>query len=551
MATRMIVAQRSPNKIDSPHGSRNHLDREVGEGDSDNDGSMQMGGGGRGKARPKLQRHDTVSDIGVLADAEGVVNMKMLLEAKGMGTTPTMRPPADRFHPVEKWVFSKDSAVMSTLEPNRMDKEVNSLKSFHKRSSVDVEPAAAGHASPPAGAASGKEEGRQVTWYHVFGRDLPLLTSICDTLGARAADVQVADEGKGSDGIQVEFRRGETREKDYLFIVFQEILLKRAVSAIRNDNVVPPSPTHNANGGAHDVPVTTRRPIDPLKGDHRRTQREGKGKKAAALKRRDEIWAASKQLELEASQVAFFYFPDRQVIVSTGLSSVESPAIVAARENIENLRSAVRTDCGKGDGAATLLVVLLDGVMDAIFPVLDLYGDALEGLTNLMASAPHEMFVRLSARLKTRLNQIRRFNWDARGVFLQMHQDMYGVFNGSSRVQTLIDSTLQVEKEADAYIVKCSGLQQMYADFQQMKINSTLNALTNLTFALMPFSALTGLWGMNFEGMPELSYEWGYAMFWCIAGLIQALVWIYICREMLWASKFARQMRVRTLGALE
>lgn len=126
--------------------------------------------------------------------------------------------------------------------------------------------------------------------------------------------------------------------------------------------------------------------------------------------------------------------------------------------------------------------------MDAVFPVLDLYGDSIEGITNLMSITPGEDFVKLSAKLRTRLNQIRRFNWDARGIFLQLQQDMYGVMRDSVRVQTLIDSTIQVEKETDAYMLKCTGIQQIFSDFQQQKMNRTLNALTNLTFALMPFS---------------------------------------------------------------
>ena len=68
---------------------------------------------------------------------------------------------------------------------------------------------------------------------------------------------------------------------------------------------------------------------------------------------------------------------------------------------------------------------------------------------------------------------------------------------------------------------KCVGIQQIFGDFQQQRINGTLNALTNLTFAIMPFSALTGLWGMNFQGMPELEWEFGYEFFWILAGSVQ------------------------------
>jgi len=554
MAARIIVGQRSPQTPNSTpnhherrsswshHERRRHLDDDDKKSDLEVEDVMNSSQGSDGAKRrrtPELARADTHHDMGVLEDATGVVNMRMLLEAKGLGTTPSVRPPPIRTLPVEKWVFSQESAVRTTVESNKVEMDVNSIASFTSRSmdagsrmsdlldgrsgrfseipGTPVPPNHPDEPQPPPplpGVAEAEQAVGEVTWYHCHGRDISMLTSLCETLGALPSDVEVANEGKGENGIEVSFRRGSCRERDYLFIVFQETLLKNTVSAIRHDNVVPPSP-----GSGGDVPVKGKRLIDPSKGDHRKKKK--KQEQATARKRRDSIWAASKQTELEASQVTFFFFPDKQVIVSTGLSSPESPALIAARENIENLRSAVRNDCSKGDGAATLLVVLLDGVMDAIFPVLDLYGDALEGMTNLMANDPAENLVRLSTRLKTRLNQIRRFNWDARGVFLQMHQDMYGVLNGSLRVQTLIDSTLQVEKETDAYMVKCVGIQQMFSDFQQQKINSTLNALTNLTFALMPFSALTGLWGMNFDNMPELSLEWGYQMFWCIAVVIQ------------------------------
>lgn len=60
--------------------------------------------------------------------------------------------------------------------------------------------------------------------------------------------------------------------------------------------------------------------------------------------------AASRQTELATAPVSFFFCPDKQIIVTTGLSAYDSPALVAARENVENVRSAVRRDCSRGQG---------------------------------------------------------------------------------------------------------------------------------------------------------------------------------------------------------
>ena len=70
---------------------------------------------------------------------------------------------------------------------------------------------------------------------------------------------------------------------------------------------------------------------------------------------------------------------------------------------------------------------------------------------------------------------------------------------------------------------------------QNARMNKTLYALTVATICMMPFQcltgtktqrevvefdgSLTGLFGMNFKNMPELEWDHGYLMFWCIAGL--------------------------------
>ena len=46
--------------------------------------------------------------------------------------------------------------------------------------------------------------------------------------------------------------------------------------------------------------------------------------------------------------------------------------------------------------------------------------------------------------------------------------------------------------------------------------NRVLYILTLVTTLITPAQFLTGLWGMNFDEMPELHYHYGYTMFWCL-----------------------------------
>eukprot|EP00960_Hanusia_phi_P069196 767026-Hanusia_phi.AAC.1 len=59
-------------------------------------------------------------------------------------------------------------------------------------------------------------------------------------------------------------------------------------------------------------------------------------------------------------------------------------------------------------GIPTLIVVLLDAILDQMFPILDMYGDAMEGLALFVARNPTHEHVQLSYKLKARVRQVRR-----------------------------------------------------------------------------------------------------------------------------------------------
>jgi len=227
-----------------------------------------------------------------------------------------------------------------------------------------------------------------------------------------------------------------------------------------------------------------------------------------------------------------FYFPSHQILVTIG-EEQNTDMLKAGRKSLRNRRSATRRDCEltSTGGCTTLLTVLLDALMDQVFPILDTYGDALEGLSLLLSREPSHVHVRLSHKLKTRVTQIRRYTWDFRGLIMELQQDMAGCMDKHDRLQTLLTSADQIEKEAEAYLQYCSGIENFYASFQDSRMNATLYTLTTATICLLPFQCLTGIWGMNFTHMPELEWQNGYLMFWCLAATILCFAGIYVYKS--------------------
>ena len=52
----------------------------------------------------------------------------------------------------------------------------------------------------------------------------------------------------------------------------------------------------------------------------------------------------------------------------------------------------------------------------------------------------------------------------------------------------------------------------IYLSYQSHKVNQQIRALTLITLLFMPLTVLTGIYGMNFDNIPELHWHYGYFM---------------------------------------
>jgi len=81
-------------------------------------------------------------------------------------------------------------------------------------------------------------------------------------------------------------------------------------------------------------------------------------------------------------------------------------------------------------------------------------------------------------------------------------------------------------------VSKCETLSTTYDRNASDKMNSILNILTFITFVITPFALMTGIYGMNFSVMPELSWPHGYQYFWCVALTLTCLfALILVCLQ--------------------
>ena len=85
---------------------------------------------------------------------------------------------------------------------------------------------------------------------------------------------------------------------------------------------------------------------------------------------------------------------------------------------------------------------------------------------------------------------------------IQTHTQIY--------LRDVYDHLLQSIEAIDAQREVIASLQDTYMSCQSNRLNQEMRFLTVITTIFMPLSFIAGLYGMNFENMPELHWRWGY-----------------------------------------
>ncbi len=71
---------------------------------------------------------------------------------------------------------------------------------------------------------------------------------------------------------------------------------------------------------------------------------------------------------------------------------------------------------------------------------------------------------------------------------------------------------MQLIESLDASRDMVLSMMDIYLSFQSNRMNQQMRVLTVITIIFMPLTVITGIYGMNFDNMPELHWHYGYFM---------------------------------------
>ena len=198
------------------------------------------------------------------------------------------------------------------------------------------------------------------------------------------------------------------------------------------------------------------------------------------------------------------------------------------RERIRNSKGRIRSR-----GTDYLIYALLDAIVDNYFIILEKIGENVESMEEDLISNPTPSTLQDIYNLKREMIYLRKSVWPLREVISGLQREESALIQESTDIylRDLYDHTIQVIDTVETFRDMVSGMLDMYMSSVSNKMNEVMKVLTIFAAIFIPLTFVAGIYGMNFDIMPELHWQWGYLMVWIIIICVTLSMLIYFKRK--------------------
>ena len=185
-------------------------------------------------------------------------------------------------------------------------------------------------------------------------------------------------------------------------------------------------------------------------------------------------------------------------------------------------------------GADYLTYAILDTIVDQNFILIDSLDEAITSLEdNLLTSEPNNNTLNTIQRLKREVIGIRRYVSPVRELIAGMLRSESELIDEKTHIylRDVSDHAIRVTESIESYRDILTGLSEIYMSSVSNKMNEVMKVLTVFASIFIPLTFLAGIYGMNFEYMPELKWKWAYPALWAVFISIAIALLFYFRRK--------------------
>jgi magnesium transporter len=198
------------------------------------------------------------------------------------------------------------------------------------------------------------------------------------------------------------------------------------------------------------------------------------------------------------------------------------------RDRIEKARGKIRSK-----GTDFLLFRMLESIIDNYFEVLETIADNIALIdAKLHVSETKSIFKEIEIE-KRRLIELRKIVQPMRDVTMQLEHSESNLLDRSNfyYFSNLRSACISALEEIDANKQILEGMSNLFYAAQGQRMNEIMKMLTVVSSLFIPLTFIVGVYGMNFEFMPELKWKSGYFIVWGIMLIVIFGMFIYFTKK--------------------
>jgi magnesium transporter len=175
-----------------------------------------------------------------------------------------------------------------------------------------------------------------------------------------------------------------------------------------------------------------------------------------------------------------------------------------------------------------LAYVLLDGIVDRYFPVLERYSDRLGEIEEEVLDHPTQSTLEQIHRVKRELLTLRRAAWPLRELIGHLQRERHEMLSETAQtyLRDVHDHTVQILDLIESFREIANSQAETYISVVSNRTNDVMKLLTLIATIFIPLTFLAGVYGMNLQ-IPESQSSLAYPVFWivCVGLAVGMLFW--------------------------
>jgi magnesium transporter len=195
------------------------------------------------------------------------------------------------------------------------------------------------------------------------------------------------------------------------------------------------------------------------------------------------------------------------------------------RERLRQGKGRIRKK--KGD---YLAYCLIDAIVDQYFSILENLEDRLDPLEDSLIENPRPEELQLIQHLKREIVSLRHSLWPVRELVLKLDRDESALIAGDTRpfLRDVYDHVIMGIEMLESSQDLIAGMKDTYMSSISNRMNNIMRVLTIIATIFIPLTFIAGIYGMNFQFMPELGWRYGYPAVWTVmAGVFIGMMFYF------------------------